>query len=129
MLLIFGIVIGQKLGDELGNHVITSRQYWAANIIVLIVCILLFSFFSILEWLLVEPFLVGVLAGSIVGLKLSFGESVGPWKVHDKIFNVNQKHQEAAKDDKAATARRVRRASGEEAPDVISVTKNETSHK
>ena len=129
MLLVFGIVIGHKVGDEFGNRIITSKQYWTANIVVLVVCIVLFAFFSVLELLLVEPFLVGLLAGSIVGLKMSFGESVGVWKTHDRIFNVNQKHQETAKDNASAQARRARRASGEDAPDVISVTDKDTSRK
>ena len=129
MLLVFGIVIGHKIGDELGNRIITSKQYWTANVVVLVVCVVLFAFFSVLELLLVEPFLVGVLAGCIVGLKMSFGESVGVWKTHDRIFNVNQQHQETAKNAASAQARRERRASGEDAPDVISVTDNDASRK
>ena len=40
--------------------------------------------------------IIGLLAGCIAGLKMSFGESVGPWKKLDSYFNVNRSHREAS---------------------------------
>lgn len=61
-----------------------------------------------------------MLAGTIVGLKLAFGESVGPWKVIDRLLNVNRSHRKAAENG-TGEARRARRKTGEKAPDLISV--------
>ena len=53
---------------------------------------------------------IGLMAGAVAGLKLGFGESVGPWKFVDKTFRANKDQLRRAKDGKRAEAvRRARR--------------------
>ena len=109
VLFLFGIVSGVGLGDELSRRCVTKREYGLANAGVL---------------------LVGALASSVVlvtglsvlmGLKLGFGESVGPWKFVDKTFRANKDQLRRAKDGKRAEAVRRARRDGTPEPELISV--------
>ena len=64
---------------------------------------------------------IGWLGGFIAGLKMSFGESVGPWRKHDEVFNVNKAHRAAADAGDAEERRRARR-NGAADRQLISVT-------
>lgn len=96
---------------------ITKRDYWLCNLAVVVIAVLLFAFIPVP---LIQVLVVGLLAGSIAGLKMSFGESTGPWKVLDRFLNVNKAHRETAERG-TGEARRRRRKTGEAGPDLISV--------
>lgn len=121
LVLIFGIVIGNRIGQELGEHVVTTRSYWLCNAGALVAGILLVAVLGVLGLALIQPGVLGLMAGAIVGLKMSFGESVGPWRVLDRALNVNRAHRETAERGTGPERRR-RRASGEAAPQLISVS-------
>ena len=76
----------------------------------------MFSLFPLVQF---AP--IGWLGGFIAGLKMSFGESVGPWRKHDEVFNVNKAHRAAADAGDAEERRRARR-NGAADRQLISVT-------
>ena len=93
VLFLFAIYIGFLCGQwACEKRVITKRDYW-----------------------------IGWLGGFIAGLKMSFGESVGPWRKHDEVFNVNKAHRAAADAGDAEERRRARR-NGAADRQLISVT-------
>lgn len=69
---------------------ITKRDYWIANFAGAAAVVLLTWVFSLFPLVQFAP--IGWLGGFIAGLKMSFGESVGPWRKHDEVFNVNKAH-------------------------------------
>jgi hypothetical protein len=71
-------------------------------------------------WILLAAGVIGVIGGVVAGLKLGFGESVGPWKFHDRYLRVNKDQLERSEDSKKAQATRDARAKGEE-PELMSV--------
>ena len=109
LLFAFSVYIGFLIGNTVGVRAVTRADYWKMNGAAIVIAV----FYSVD---------VGLLAGAIVGLKMAFGESVGPWAAHDKAFNVNRSHRETAEKG-CGEERRRRRASREDAPDLISVEK------
>lgn len=114
----FGIVIGSAVGEAAGARAETAAAYWKMNAVAVAVAVIAVAVLSALP--LLYSLVIGLLAGAIVGMKMSFGESVGPWRVHDRIFNVNRSHREAAARGTGAARRRARRTGGIPA-DLISV--------
>lgn len=118
LLFAFSVYIGFLIGNNVGMRAVTRSDYWKMNGIAIVVAVLLsFVLAAVPLFYAVD---VGLLAGAIVGLKMAFGESVGPWAVHDKMFNVNKSHRETAEKGTGEQRRR-RRVTGEDAPDLISV--------
>ncbi len=101
------------------KRVITKRDYWIANFAGAAAVVLLTWVFSLFPLVQFAP--IGWLGGFIAGLKMSFGESVGPWRKHDEVFNVNQAHRAAADEGDAEERRRARR-NGAADRQLISVT-------
>lgn len=119
LLFLFSIYLGFIIGNGLGERALSTRAYWLWHLAMVAACIVLTVLFSPFLLLAVTP--LGLLGGSIAGLKMGFGESVGPWKLLDRFFNVNRAQRWAARTGSAARARK-RRRTGESAPDLISVT-------
>lgn len=119
VLFVFCLYMGFTVGSYVGKRAVTSREYWKYNIIGVLGAVLLTALVAALPLLMVAP--LGLLGGWIAGLKMGFGESVGPWKLHDKAFNVNRGHRETAEKG-TGEARRRRARTGEKAPDLISVS-------
>ena len=95
VLFLFAIYIGFLCGQwACEKRVITKRDYWIANFAGAAAVILLTWVFSLFPLVQFAP--IGWLGGFIAGLKMSFGESVGPWRKHDEVFNVNKAHRAAA---------------------------------
>ena len=100
VLFLFAIYIGFLCGQwACEKRVITKRDYWIANFAGAAAVVLLTWVFSLFPLVQFAP--IGWLGGFIAGLKMSFGESVGPWRKHDEVFNVNKAHR-AADDSKGA---------------------------
>lgn len=118
LLFIFCVYIGFLVGSTLGERAVTKADYWKMNAAAIIAAVLAAMVLAALP--LLYSAIVGLLAGCIVGLKMAFGESVGPWRAVDRALNVNRSHRETAERG-TGTARRARRRSGEKAPDLISV--------
>ena len=114
LLFAFSVYIGFLIGNTVGARAVTRADYWKMNGAAIVIAVLLsFILAAVPLFYSVD---VGLLAGAIVGL------SVGPWAVHDKAFNVNRSHRETAEKG-CGEERRRRRASREDAPDLISVEK------
>lgn len=118
LLFVFFVYLGVQVGSWAGEKAVTSGDYWKMNAVAVLAAVLLTMLFTALP--LLYSAIIGMLAGTIVGLKLAFGESVGPWKVIDRFLNVNRSHRKAAESG-TGEARRARRKTGEKAPDLISV--------
>ena len=89
VLFLFAIYIGFLCGQwACEKRVITKRDYWIANFAGAAAVVLLTWVFSLFPLVQFAP--IGWLGGFIAGLKMSFGESVGPWRKHDEVFNVNK---------------------------------------
>lgn len=118
ILFLFSVYIGFQLGVWAGDHAVTRRDYWMMNAAAVGIAIVVTVFIGALP--LLYPAVVGALAGAIVGLKMAFGESVGPWKVLDRFLNINKSHRRTAHEG-TGEERRKRKRAGEDGPDLISV--------
>ncbi len=124
LLLLFGVYIGFAIGSSLGERAETNAEYWKMNAAAIVVAVLLSFILSGLP--LLYGAIIGLLAGCIAGLKMSFGESTGPWAVLDRFFNINKGHRESTEKGTGA-ARRRRKRTGEKEPDLISVSGDRSS--
>lgn len=119
ILFAFAVYIGFLLGDGWGKRIVTERAYWLINVGMLAGTVLIVTLVPVIS---VQVCLMGVLAGNIAGLKMGFGESVGPWKWLDAFMNANRRHRKVAEAGTGEAYRR-RRKTGEAGPDLISVDK------
>ncbi len=120
VLFVLGVLIGYRIGTELGERAETAGAYGWYNLGVIAGGIAITVLLGVVGLVLLYAVPVGVIAGGLTGLKMGFGESVGPWKLVDRLLNVNPDHRRAAETGSAA-ARRARRAAGQKEPDLISV--------
>jgi hypothetical protein len=120
LLAVFGIVIGMKIGEDLSARCTSNRDYCLANLAVFGVGVLVSALVWATGLTVLALLTIGLIAGGIAGLKFGYGESVGPWKAHDRFMRVNKDQLDSAKTGKAAAARR-RRKAGEPEPELMSV--------
>lgn len=118
LLFLFSVYLGFQIGCWAGDQAVTSRDYWKMNIAVVVIGVVGSVIISSLP--LLYSAVIGLLAGCIVGMKMAFGESTGPWRFLDRALNINRSHRETAKRG-TGDARRARKKTGEKAPDLISV--------
>lgn len=100
---VLGIVIGWKVGTVWGSLAETDRQYWMRNLAVVLIGIVLSAVVAATGMTTLMGLTVGLIGGSIAGLKMGFGKSVGVWQKHDRYFRVNKDQVKAGE-----TARRAR---------------------
>lgn len=93
---VLGIVIGWKVGSVWGSLAETDRQYWMRNLAVVLVGIALSAVVAATGLTTLMGLTVGLIGGSIAGLKMGFGKSVGVWQKHDRYFRVNKEHMKAS---------------------------------
>lgn len=117
LLFVFGIYLGFTIGQAAGKKAVTAADYWKQNGIAVAVTVV--ASFVLAGVPLLYGIAIGLLAGFIVGCKMAFGESVGPWRKHDEVFNVNRAHRERAERG-GGDERRRRRRQGDPGPDLIS---------
>lgn len=122
LLFAFGLLIGVHVGDELSKRAVTRRDYWKLNLVVLAVGVLASAVLWATGWLLVVGVSFGVLVGAISGLKMGFGESIGPWGAVDRKLGTNRDQVRRAKTPEHAEAVRRARRDGTEMPEVMSVS-------
>lgn len=118
LLFLFSVYLGFQIGCWAGDQAVTSRDYWKMNIAAVAIGVVGSVIISPLP--LLYSAVIGLLAGCIVGMKMAFGESTGPWRFLDRALSVNRSHRETAKRG-TGDARRARKKTGEKAPDLISV--------
>ena len=121
LLFFFGLTIGYKYGEDKGVQCVTTHEYTVANLKVLAVGVLVSSLIWASGWLMLAGIAIGGMAGALVGLKMTFGESVGPWKIHDRFLRVNKDQLRRAGSANAEAVRRARR-DGTPMPEVMSVS-------
>ena len=113
LLFVFSIYIGFAIGNRAGEHALTNRAYWLYNAAAIAICVLVTAFVPLPAMLYATP--LGLLAGALMGLKMGFGESIGPWKMVDRFFNRNRGHQRTTETG-SGRARRERRRTGDFVP-------------
>lgn len=124
LLFVFSIYIGFAIGNRAGEHALTNRAYWLYNAAAVAICVFVTAFVPLPAMLYATP--LGLLAGALMGLKMGFGESIGPWKLVDRFYDRNRAHQRATETG-SGRARRERRRAGEREPDLISVESRNTT--
>lgn len=114
---VFFMSLGFSIGSKLGEDAVATSDYWRLNAFGAVgLAVGLIA----LPWPLVQAGVIGAFAGYVTGLKMGFGESVGPWKAVDRFFNVNRSHRKAAASG-TGEARRRRKKAGAPEPHLISV--------
>ncbi len=121
VLLLFGVFAGVGAGDILARKCVARREYIRMNLLVLgagVVATMLVCLTGLFMLLLL---VFGLMAGTLSGLKMGFGESVGPWKKADRAFKVNKDHVRRAENPEQAEAARRARREGAPEPELMSV--------
>lgn len=119
MLAIFGVVVGFDIGSRLGEQAEDKKTYWKYNAYAYLVGIAVSALIWATGWVVVSFATIGMLGGCIAGLKMSFGQSVGPWAGLDRFFRPNRPRRPRANaktpSEKSGWARR--KPEGAEDPD------------
>ena len=122
ILFLFSVYIGFLTGQGIcDRRVVTTRDYWVWNIGGIVLAVVLSVFLSALP--LLYAALLGMLAGYIAGMRMSFDEAVGPWKALDRFLKREPGKAVKAKpaSSSAKAEARRRRKMGDRGPDLISV--------
>ncbi len=101
VLMIFGITVGNKVGHDFGRRAETSRTYWLYNLAAFMGSVVLFVIIGVAGLPLLQGLVIGLLTGSVVGLKMGYGEAVGPWRKFDDALNLGDARRRAAEAAKA----------------------------
>ena len=121
MFLLFGTVTGVGVGERLVVRCVTKREYVIANVIVLLVGAFACAVAMLTPFPVLVVLVIGLIGGTVAGLKLGFGESVGPWKAHDRYFRVNKDQLRRSETGERAEAVRRARRDGTPEPELMSV--------
>ena len=104
VLMIFGITVGNKVGYDFGRKADDSRTYWLYNLAAFAGSVVLFVIIGVAGFPLLQGLVIGLLSGSVVGLKMGYGEAQGPWRKFDDALNLGDARRRAAAEKKAAAA-------------------------
>ncbi len=104
VLMIFGITVGNKVGHDFGRKADDSRTYWLYNLAAFAGSVVLFVIIGVAGLPLLQGLVIGLLSGSVVGLKMGYGEAQGPWRKFDDALNLGDARRRAAAEKKAAAA-------------------------
>jgi hypothetical protein len=102
---VLGIAIGYKVGSVLGEKAPDDRRYWLYNAACVGAGVLLAAVVTATGLMSLVGLTVGLIGGSVAGLKFGYGKSVGVWNAHDRALRVNRDQVAAA-----ASARQAREA-------------------
>ena len=128
LLMALGIVLGYAIGEKLSELTVTSGEYWRMNATVIVVGILVSALISLTGFVLFIALTIGMIAGAITGLKFGFGESVGPWKAHDRAFKVNKDMLDVAESGRGEARRRRKKDGGPEPELMSTLTDSQQSY-
>ena len=129
MFLLFGTVTGVGVGERLVVRCVTKREYVIANVIVLLVGAFACAVAMLTPFPVLVVLVIGLMGGTVAGLKLGFGESVGPWKAHDRYFRVNKDQLRRSETGERAEAVRRARRDGTPEPELMSVADDKNDRK
>lgn len=93
-------MIGFHIGGEYAEKCVTKSEYIRANFVVLALGVVVSAIIWMTGLVMLAFCAIGFIAGGIAGLKMGFGESVGPWKVVDRFLHINKDQLEVANDQK-----------------------------
>ena len=127
--LLFGTVTGVGVGERLVVRCVTKREYVIANVIVLLVGAFACAIAMLTPFPVLVVLVIGLIGGTVAGLKLGFGESVGPWKAHDRYFRVNKDQLRRSETGECAEAVRRARRDGTPEPELMSVADDKNDRK
>ena len=122
---LFGIFAGVGLGERLAARCVTKREYVLANVATLLVGAVVSAIVMITPYPMFVTLAIGVIGGTVAGLKMGFSESVGPWKAHDRYFRVNKDQLKRSENGERAEAVRRARRDGTPEPELISVQQDD----
>ena len=125
MFLLFGTVTGVGVGERLVKRCVTRREYVIANVITLLVGAVACAIAMLTPFPVLVVLAIGLIGGTVAGLKLGFGESVGPWKAHDRYFRVNKDQLRRSENGERAEAVRRARRDGTPEPELMSVQQDD----
>lgn len=126
---LFGIFAGVGLGERLVTRCVTKKEYLIANVATLLVGAVVSAVVMITPYPMFVTLVIGVIGGTIAGLKMGFGESVGPWKAHDRYFRVNKDQLRRSETSERAEAVRRARRDGTPEPELMSVVDDKPDKK
>ena len=129
MFLLFGTVTGVGVGERLVGRCVTKREYVIANVITLLVGAVACAVAMLTPFPVLVVLVIGLVGGTVAGLKLGFNESVGPWKAHDRYFRVNKDQLRRSEDGERAEAVRRARRDGTPEPELMSVVDDKNDKK
>ena len=121
MFLLFGTVTGVGVGERLAKRCVTRREYVVANVVTLLVGAVACAVAMLTPFPVLVVLAIGLIGGIVAGLKMGFGESVGPWKAHDRYFRVNREQLKRSENGERAEAARRARRDGTPEPELMSV--------
>ena len=125
MFLLFGTVTGVGVGERLVKRCVTRREYVIANVITLLVGAVACAVAMLTPFPVLVVLAIGLIGGTVAGLKLGFGESVGPWKAHDRYFRVNKDQLRRSENGERTEAVRRARRDGTPEPELMSVQQDD----
>lgn len=120
----FGILLGFHAGEEWGARCGGTAGYVAANLAAVLIGSVLFMVVWATGYVVVGMLAIGAVAGAIAGLKFGYGDSVGPWKLVDRLMTPTAR----ARDRERARAKRAERKAGRggaEEPELMSVSRGD----
>ena len=123
LLFVFSVYLGFTVGNYWGERALSAGAYWLYNAIAVVACVVLTAVLTLFPLLYATP--LGLLMGAVVGLKMGFGESVGPWKAHDRYFRVNKDQLRRSENGERAEAARRARRDGTPEPELMSVQQDD----
>ena len=129
MFLLFGTVTGVGVGERLVVRCVTKREYVIANVIVLLVGAFACAVAMLTPFPVLVVLVIGLIGGTVAGLKLGFGESVGPWRAHDRYLRVNKDQLRRSETGERAEAVRRARRDGTPEPELMSVADDKNDRK
>ena len=68
MLMLLGIVIGARIGSELARGCVTRREYWMANLKIVLVGVLASALIGFTRLILLSGIPIGAMAGAIAAM-------------------------------------------------------------
>ena len=125
MFLLFGTVTGVGVGERLVKRCVTRREYVIANVVTLLVGAVACAVAMLTPFPVLVVLVIGLIGGTVAGLKLGFGESVGPWKAHDRYFRVNKDQLRRSENGERAEAVRRAHRDGTPEPELMSVQQDD----
>lgn len=97
LIAVFGVVLGFEVGNRVGEAIPDSKTFWKDNAIAYVLGIVVSAFIWAAGWVVLSFGTIGALGGAIAGLRMGYGQSIGPWASLDRFLQ-RRKSKAAATD-------------------------------